>query len=96
MSVPFLFLCSVAVVVGVCCLSSICLYLWVHPDVLFFLALLGKGSYFTICVVFSLSNGSYPNSYLPSFFPAVSDEMGLQHVAQELEAKAILPFSFEK
>lgn len=27
---------------------------------------------------------------------AVSDETGLQHVAQELEAKAILPFSFEK
>ena len=30
------------------------------------------------------------------FSSAVSDEAGLQHVAQELEAKAILPFSFEK
>jgi len=35
------------------------------------------------------------NDYFPSS-SAVSDEAGLQHVAQELEAKAILPFSFEK
>ncbi|GJN31698.1 hypothetical protein PR202_gb20124 [Eleusine coracana subsp. coracana] len=35
-------------------------------------------------------------SYYRFFVSTVSDEAGLQHVVQELEAKAILPYSFEK
>jgi hypothetical protein len=55
----------------------------------------GRGSHFSIALVILLPNVSYPNGFF-LFSSAVSDEAGLQHVAQELEAKAILPFSFEK